>query len=382
MKLGKKLEADKSLLYTKKPKQHFSGKTPNILIGEYGYPNVNVGALVDEDDQTTLDNPKQLAKTNNNINNILKQRQSLINTQLNIHIKDLQHKFTEQTQDIAKSSKIIDSEVELEKPLNTNIQLYKETMPHGPTAKLKQLEITTNPKIPKRIEQVTSDTDVKATTAMNELTTKGYDEYYLTKLLSTGTLGIQRKIVPTKWSITAVDDSIGKQHIQQIQTYQELNNYEIYTGNYLGNYYTILLLPGAWSYELLEIIMPETDYNKTNEVIIARDYEHTQGRKTYAHNTSGGYYAARLPIIDLLKTKKRQARCIVLRTITKEYTAPLGVWVVREGIRQTLENKTTTADKQELLQKTKQEIKKFTQENILQQSILLKQEQHSLRKYF
>ena len=69
-------------------------------------------------------------------------------------------------------------------------------MPHGPSAELKKLELTSNPRIPNKIEKITSETDIFANAAMKELQSKGFDEYYLTKLLSTGTLGKQRKIVP------------------------------------------------------------------------------------------------------------------------------------------------------------------------------------------
>ena len=56
---------------------------------------------------------------------------------------------------------------------------------------------------------------------MSELQNKGIDEYHMTKLLSAGTLGQgdKRKIVPTKWSITAVDDTYGKKIREEIQHY-------------------------------------------------------------------------------------------------------------------------------------------------------------------
>ena len=388
MKLGKKGEPEKSILFSRPiPKSTFSGKTPNVLIGSYGYPEVNVGALVDEENNTTLDNPKFLAKTNNDINNILKQRQSLINSQLKIKVKNIKHKFSETTQDIAKSALPVDSEVELEKPLSLNASFYDQAMPHGPSALLKKMDLTSNPKIPKQIESATSDTDVKAQDAMEELGKKGFDEYYLTRLLSTGTLGIDRKIVPTKWAITAVDDNIAKEIRLTVLDYPDINP-TLFTGNYLGNYYVIIMMPGDWSFELIEYVNKDTIYNQGDEIIVGQDHEFAQGRKKYAENTTGGYYAARLPILHFLKKQKKQGRVVIFRTITKEYTVPLGVWVVREGVRNSLIRPVRSdeiSDTDTLLKAAKEEIKKLginDPDKFLSLSVILKEEQKTLKRWF
>ncbi|MCF7798600.1 hypothetical protein K9M74_01720 [Candidatus Woesearchaeota archaeon] len=388
MKLGKKGEPEKSILFSRPvPKKAFSGKTPNILIGSYGYPEVNVGALVDEENNTTIDNPKFLAKTNRDINNILTQRQSLINSQLKVRVKDIKHKFAQTSQDIAKSALPVDSEVQLEKPLSLNASFYDQAMPHGPSALLKKMDLTSNPKIPKHIESATSDSDVKAQTVMDELGKKGFDEYYLTRLLSTGTLGIDRKIVPTKWAITAVDDNLAKELHKQILDFPDAN-YALHTGNYLGNYYIILIIPGDWSFELIEYVHKGTIYNQGNDIIVGQDHEFAQGRKKYAENTTGGYYAARLPILQFLKKHRKQGRVIIFRTITEEYTVPLGVWVVREGVRNSLNkpvNSDEISDSESLLRAAKKEAKKLNiadPDKFINLSIVLKEEQKSLKRWF
>ena len=62
-------------------------------------------------------------------------------------------------------------------------------------------------------------------------------------------------------------------------------------------------------------------------------------RKKYAKETSGGYYAARLPIVEKLQNMKRKGNVLVFRFITEEYSVPLGVWVVREATRKALKDK-------------------------------------------
>lgn len=387
--LRKKLDPkDKSMLFTRpKPKSEFFGSAPNLLIGTHGYPFVNVGALIDEETSTKLDNPKLLAKTNKDINNILLQRQSLINSQAKMSVKEVSKtRFSEQTQDIAKSVRAVDTEVHLDKPLVSSMKFYEQAMPHGPSAQLKKLEITSNPSIPNKIEQITSDTDVLANDAMGELQGKGYDEYYLTKLLSSGTLGKQRKIVPTKWAITAVDDTYGKKLRENLLDNKE-SDLTIYKGDYLGNYFIIIIQPGEWSFELLEIALPDSEYNDLSVPTIGMDYEFATGRKKYAENCAGGYYAARLPVMEFLKKNKLQGRVSVFRFITKEYTVPLGVWVVREGVRMSLNNIIQKEgfemkDLKTILRKEFLEHGNLDVDEIISASILLKIRQMSLNRFF
>jgi hypothetical protein len=49
--------------------------------------------------------------------------------------------------------------------------------------------------------------------------------------------------------------------------------------------------------------------------------------------TAGAYYAARLGVLEHLVDRGRQAKCLVLREVTDAYWAPVGVWQVREGVR-------------------------------------------------
>jgi hypothetical protein len=70
-----------------------------------------------------------------------------------------------------------------------------------------------------------------------------------------------------------------------------------------------------------------------------RDYEGFRGRRDYAEDTAGGYYAARLSILQKLDEIKRTASVLALRFVTKEYWAPLGVWVVREAVKKALEGR-------------------------------------------
>lgn len=315
-------------------KQDFSGKVPNVLIGDYGYPNVNAGFLSSQE-YSTNDSPKDWKRNPQeySIQKIIELRQSLLNSKANVNVKDFNARFSDKLREVGLSSSPVDAEVSYDRKISLASSFNKDVLPHGPSAILKTLRITENPKVPSIVDKYESDSDFKASGSLIALNKSGLDEHYLTKVLSTGNLGIktQRKIVPTKWSITAVDDTIGKDKLKKISYFEE-HNPSVLFGGYLGNYYIALIFPGPWSYELFETYVGpglENPYNYQSST----DYEGPYGRKDYASDTVGGYYASRLALLEYLEQKKRKGSVLLLRFITDEYWAPLGVWVVREATR-------------------------------------------------
>ena len=121
--------------------------------------------------------------------------------------------------------------------------------------------------------------------------------------------------------------------MQKIKTFPEINEYRIYESQYLDNRFEILMLPREWSYEAMEAWYPGTVWNpNSNNILIFGDWEGYNGRKTYA-NIGGCYYAARLAIGEALLKERRQATVIVLRETHPGYIMPIGVWQVRENVR-------------------------------------------------
>ena len=101
--------------------------------------------------------------------------------------------------------------------------------------------------------------------------------------------------------------------INELKYYNEVD-YGAYFGGYLGNYYLVLFLPGEWSFELFEMyVKKEVNPWSRNNLKYATDYENVFGRKEYAKETSGGYYAARLPIVEKLRKMKRKGNVLDLK---------------------------------------------------------------------
>ncbi|MBI2148651.1 hypothetical protein HYU23_03145 [Candidatus Woesearchaeota archaeon] len=355
--------------------KEFIGNTPPTVFVGSKYINdkkVNVGILSPLDNKEEAwkyDNPYYWYKNDYSIKKVVELRANLINARKQANIFDVRsnNKFLELAQEIAMSSKTTSIEVELKKKLRPKLSIDKVHLPFGPGGEANKIEAIDNIKLEKKIEKVFYDTDLKAVDAIKFLKDKGLSEYQLSQLLSIGIMGIKRnrKLVPTRWSITATDDTIGKDCIKEIKNYNTIENYKLYFGNYFGNYYLILMFPDAWSYELFETALPDNLTRPDEIVYTTTDYENHYGRKDYADNTVGGYYAARLSLLEELKNLKKQASCLLLRYVTSEYSVPLGVFVVRQAVRKSLNSeKYEFANKKEMLDFAKSIIMKRFNYNI------------------
>lgn len=319
---------------------------PSVFVGsKLKYPAVNVGILspLQRDENAWLyDKPKFWADNNFQINEVVKLRDNLLNSRFETNVKDVRYnkRFLDLAQEIAIASKPVDVEIELKNKVSIGREKDQILTPHGMRAGLKSAKIVSNVKVDRKVDKVIND-DIKATEAMKILYKNDFDEYLMAKILSIGFLGLKknRRLVPTRWSITATDDSLGKQILERVKKYRWIENYELFYGSFLGNHYIILLFPSVWSYELFELYLPGSSWNSSNRIRASTDFEPYSGRKEYAYATAGGYYASRLPILQYLDKIKRQAGVLAIRIETPSYWAALGVWVVRESVRKALTNK-------------------------------------------
>ncbi len=370
------------------PKDEFFGDSPNVFVGRYGYPDVNVGILSTEDYEHH-DDPKYWSEKETPIGNIVDMRSVMVNSTFKMNAKSFDEKFRDVSEEVAMASKPVDVEINLEDKPEFKLSTNQDLMPQGPSVKLEKARITENPKVPRQVEKAVYDDEWKAQDAITTLYDKNIDEHHLTKLLSIGNLGhkTERKLVPTRWSITAVDSNLSKDLREEVKDYQEYDFVAHFGGHY-GNYFLILFFPEVWSYELIETFVGNQDVIQNGNWRSASDCEGYDGRTSYVDETAGAYYATRLALLEYLQNKKRQASCLVLRFITNEYTVPLGVWVVREGVRKALESEPLKfASKKLMLEYARKLVKKkfwqFPLDNLLKNSWLLKEleEQDKLNDY-
>ena len=368
---------------------------PSVFIGsKLKYPLVNVGImspLERDEDAWLYDAEDHWAKKNFKIQDVLKLRNSLLNSRFQSKATDtrLNKKFVNLAQEIAIASKPVDVEIELKNKLKVGRNKDQIITPHGMRAPLKKAKVTSNVKIDRHVDKAIND-EIKAKDAMEMLFKKNFNEYTLNKILSVGVLGLKKskKLVPTRWSITATDDMLGKSLWNRVREYKWIEDFTLKFGEFMGNSYLLLFFPGVWSYELFELYLPGSSWNPTSQLKASTDFESFGGRKSYAFNTVGGYYAARLPILKYLDEIKRQASVLAIRVEDTSYWAALGVWVVRESVKKALKNRAIKfRSKEELINSAKKigKIKfKFDYDSIFQRSRLLKQikTQKNLREWF
>lgn len=330
-----------------KVKLHFSGSTPpEIFVGRVNYPNVFSGILAPDykGDTTVLSSPEEWVGKNLPIDQVLSYRGSMVYGRQVTNIK-ANKSLSNVTQQLALSSKPVSTEFFLRKQPVLQYTSSRVMSIMANPAPIQKVLLEENPYVDKKVDYLTADYDVKATTALKELYSSNIKVSHMQKLFSAGLLGVkpQRKLVPTKWGITAVDDTLSKFLLDKIKNYKEISEILLFSDNYAGNYYNILLLPGEFKFEVMEEAVPQVE-NKSKENLMQedigfwQDYESFFGRKTYASSVTGAYYANRLAICEYLEKTKRQATIIIFRETTDEYYAPLGVGILREVTRRAMQN--------------------------------------------
>ena len=369
-----------------KLKLHFSGKSaPELFVGRIGYPYINSGILApsENDNISNFATAEEWSANNFSVENILRLRGQLIYGKSKMNIK-AESKLKQVTQELALSSKPVSTEFFLKKKPTMEFTPDSIFRPMTNPAPLKKAILEESPKVSKKVDYLTSDYDVKATTALRELYKSNIRIDHLQKLLSVGLLGtkIKRKMVPTRWSITATDDTISKQQLEKIRYYSEIDQITLFSGNFVGNYIEALLLPGYFSFEALEAWIEGNVYSEKTQ--ITQDYEGFNGRKKYAFEVAGVYYAMRLPLTEHLTKIQRQATVFIFREIRPEYYAPLGVGIVRETTRRTFANQPKYFDTIEDALKDIQTRAILPMEQIREKSWVLKNygKQKSLAQFF
>ena len=314
---------------------------PGIFVGRFGYPHVLAGPMVPpvHGDTGLFDLPE--AWFGKSIQEIVDFRFQLVRGE---HLVDVRRpeendKLLDETRFLAMADRSVDVELQLnERPRKTFV-LNDQIQPMGPSARMNELK-SGNFKLDQWIEKAYYDVDLRAADAVKDIYDRGTPVSKIMKALSVGAFGVRkrRRLIPTRWSITAVDSMLSLNLIENVKDYPIISEYRVYESTYLDNRFEVILLPEAWKYEAIEAWYPGTVWNPAGEdIFMFGDWENFHGRTTYA-KMGGCYYAARLAVNELLTKERRQATAIVLREAHPGYFMPVGVWQVRENVRNALRN--------------------------------------------
>jgi len=318
---------------------------PSVFVGRSSYPDVSAGILspvAGDADPEEFATSGEWYQQGLGIDNVLQYRTGLLNSRraANVNVHDVWDGFVGTQREVAMADRPVDVEIGLSDTPEFDREEYTNpaaNAPSGPNARAESADLGENPHVPRYVEKTLEDDDWGAEGAMTYLYRRGLDVYDVNRVLSVGALGQSehRRLVPTRWSITAVDDTIGQYLRGTIRDAPSVDRVTVHVNEYMGNRYWVVLAPGRWEYELVEMKAPGSIWNPdpAGDLWMASASEGYEGRSGYVDETAGAYYAARLGVLEHLSEVGRQAKALVLREVSDDYWAPVGVWQVRESVR-------------------------------------------------
>jgi hypothetical protein len=312
---------------------------PALFVGRFGYPKVSVGPLLSPEHGSTelFDTPEEWV--GRSVAEVVSFRTGLVRGTIPIRVTDAERPIPilEELQLLGIAGETVDSEVRFRRPPRGHLSLSDSTPPFGPSAPIETIRLDVR-RVDPHLDRLTSDVHANARVAVEELYHRGVRVSRIQRAFSVGTLGRRgrRRLVPTRWSITAVDDLLSKMNLGRVRDLPELSETLVYRFTALDNRWVIAFLPGAYRYESIEAWYPNTLWNPNpSRIVMIGDHEGYRGRTTYA-SIGGCYYAARLATSEALLNLGHQAGVVVLREVHPGEILPLGVWNVREHVRAAL----------------------------------------------
>ncbi|OPX62012.1 MULTISPECIES: Nre family DNA repair protein [unclassified Methanoregula] len=306
---------------------------PSVFIGSWNYPDVYAGPLVTPEHGNTsiMDSPESWIPENKTQEEILGYRLSLIRGKQRVHACELKGRFIEKLQDISLSESSVESDVVFSST-PTGSMFSEEHIPFGPSAPLEQFEIETG-RWNRDLEKVFYDTDLKASEAVTNLHRNGLLFSSIQKAFSTGTMGSgnKRRLVPTRWSITACDTTIGDHLLSRVKKFPVIDTWRVHEFSSLHNNYAVILMPTGWQYEWSEAFL----HVLNNEELVFSDHEGSK-KKTEYSPLGGCYYTCKMAVLEALAREQKQAGAIILREALHGYV-PMGVFNVRENVRNAMQ---------------------------------------------
>jgi len=319
-----------------------SSSPPSGVVGEHGYPKVRVYVGVGAErsiDVKFLEDPPRWWERSLTLEDVIKLRSEMINiiNEGRYHVKDVDKLYSREISLIQVSDRPVDCEVRVDKVLDRNIMFDLKLLPLSMRV-IGSIRVSTNPHIDHRIEKIIHDHDLKARDAIIELYRNGVDIYSIQRALSFGLLGTRRfrKIVPTRWAITAVDRTVTRYLREEVKKFSEVPEFELYQIEYMNNRFTVIVLPGDIKIRWIEFWYPRAGMeHRDNRPVLS--LEIVEDLKGEVDTMDGGFEAARMGILESLYKRRRKGKIIMIREILPNYYVGVGNWHIREDMRRIFE---------------------------------------------
>ncbi|MEM3670547.1 MAG: hypothetical protein QW767_02260 [Thermoprotei archaeon] len=316
---------------------------PGVFVGRAGYPKVHAGPLVaaSEYEARGADTPESWWGMT--MDEVISMRYRLIRGMSPIRVEEAADppESLIKIQEMVLGLHPLHAELRGCSQLTNLLEFSDDVHPMGPSFTYSDIRLvsTGSGGTDGKLEKVYYDTDLPVRDALVQLYSEGVQVSKIQRALSLGTMGRRaaRRLVPTRWSITAVDSLLSLSLIGRAKRLPEVSDCLVYRLQHFESTYVALIFPEKWGFEWVEAWRENTAWNPSQRgVYLVGDREDFGGRRRYAE-PGGCYYSARLAAAEALVKSGRSGRVVILREIHPGYIMPLGVWTVREAVRKLFE---------------------------------------------
>jgi len=275
---------------------------PSVFIGSWNYPDIYAGPMIApiHGDTSIMDMPESWISGHKTQEEIIGYRLNLVRGKHRTNATDLDNSFVEKLQDISLSDTSVESEVSfLSKP--EGMSFSEEHTPFGPSATLDRFEIDSG-RWDRSLEKVYYDTDLKSADAIVNLHKQGVAFSSIQKAFSVGIIGRERgrRLVPTRWSITACDTMIGDHLLKEVKKCPAIDTWRVHEFSSLHNNYAVILMPTVWQYEWSEAFL----HVLGNEELVFSDHEGNKKKAGYSP-LGGCYYSCKMAVLEALAQEQK-----------------------------------------------------------------------------
>ena len=180
---------------------------PGVFIGRYGYPRVDIGPFIAPGEGNTeiMDTPEMWV--GKGLEEITQMRFSLVRGKHRVRVdRPDGDRIYDLVQEISMSRTMPEVEVKFSRNPGVTFALDDSIQPFGRSGRIERIMASTG-RFDHKLEKAFFDTDLNARGAVEYLYDSDVKVSAIQRAFSTGVFGIgkKRKMVPTRWSITAVD---------------------------------------------------------------------------------------------------------------------------------------------------------------------------------
>ncbi|MFX1332027.1 MAG: hypothetical protein ACFE9W_10735 [Promethearchaeota archaeon] len=231
---------------------------------------------------------------------------------------------------LALSSSPITLNVQVDEISHPELHSVGGLLPCGPTIKVSDIEILSEPEISKVAQRVT-EMDIPTTEAIWNLLNFDYSLDQIARLMSVGLLGSvgHRRMMPLRSAYKAAIDSIISRCIIELADCSRANESKIYMSTLFGDSFTVLSVPGEPRVDYLRTEKRQDGLTCTSSLDVLRCPSADSKTSVHADN-------ARFSTYHTMATERQGSHHIIFHFSRSARNNSLGPWITRAGVKEAL----------------------------------------------